>query len=92
MRFLFRVGDGDLFYDRYDRKVYIAVYVVVVGGLFSSAFIVVEDYNGWLSQLFLRVFATRKCLSVVKFYLPQGKWTAILLSQCIGNRTLIHPT
>ena len=34
MRFLFRVGDGALFYDRYDRKMYNAFYVVAVGGLF----------------------------------------------------------
>ena len=32
MRFLFSVGDGALFYDRCDRKVYIAVYFVAVGG------------------------------------------------------------
>ena len=35
---------------------------------------------------------TRKGLLVVEFKLPQSNWTAILLSQCIGNRGLIHPT
>ena len=55
MRFLFRVGDGALFYDCYDRKVYIVIHVVAVGGLSRSAFLIVEDYNGWLSHLSLRV-------------------------------------
>ncbi len=31
MRFLFRIGGGALLYDCYDRKVYIALHVVVVG-------------------------------------------------------------
>ena len=33
MRFLFRVGNGTLFFDFYGRKVYVAVHVVAVGGL-----------------------------------------------------------
>ncbi len=31
LRFLLRIGGGTLLYDCYDRKVYIAVHVVVVG-------------------------------------------------------------
>ena len=38
LRFLFRIGGGTLLCDYYDRKLYIAVHVVVVDGAVSIGF------------------------------------------------------